>query len=61
MVTTNQKPMLDTQKSKRNPSITLKMVIKSQENRTKEEERNKKDKNKAQTINRMATRTHTYQ
>ena len=43
MVATNQKPIVDAHtKTKRNPNRTLKTVIKSQENRTKEEERSKK-------------------
>ena len=41
MVATNQKSVIDTQKGKRNPNITLKIAIKSQERKTKE--RNKKD------------------
>ena len=38
MVTTNQKSLIDihTKKRKRNPKITLKIVIKSQEKRKKE-------------------------
>ena len=41
MITTNQKSMIDTQKRERNPNITLKIVIKSQEKTAKEEKRNK--------------------
>ena len=39
MVTTNQKSTIDihTHKRKRNPNTTLKLVIKSQEKRTKQE------------------------
>ena len=44
MVTSNQKCLIDTHRNKeRNPHITLKIVIKSQEKRAKEEERNKKE------------------
>ena len=42
MVTTNQKSIIDIHtKRKRNPNITLKTVITSQDKRTKEEERKK--------------------
>ena len=40
MVTANQKSTIDTQKRKRNTNTTLKLVIKSQEKRTKEEIKN---------------------
>ena len=42
MGTANQKSTIVTQKRKRNPNTTLKLVIKSQEKRTKED-RQKKD------------------
>ena len=38
----NQKSVIDTQKIERNSNVTLKIVINSQRNRTKEEERNKR-------------------
>lgn len=39
MVTTNQKCVIDTQKNKKNPSVILKKVIKSQGKRARKEER----------------------
>ena len=46
MVITNQKSTIDTHiKQKRNPNITLKIVIKSQEKRVKEEMNKKAYKN----------------
>ena len=42
MVTTNQKPIIDTHSKKRKKcNITVKLVTKSQGKRAKEEERNK--------------------
>ena len=48
--------ILANRKRKKNPNITLKLVIRSQEKRTKEEG----NKNKPQTINKMEEE-HTYQ
>ena len=58
MITTNQKSMIDTQKRERNPNITLKIVIKSQEKTAKEEKRNKKELQKQLTKWQLV---HTYQ
>ena len=41
MVTTEQKPAVNTQKIERNLSIPLQKIIKSQKNRTGVEERNR--------------------
>ena len=41
MLTTNQKSTIDAQKRKRSPNTILKLVIKSQEKRTKEEGKKK--------------------
>ena len=58
MVTTNQKSIIDTtQKRKRNPDITLKIVMKSQEKRLQEEE-TKKTYKTPKTIKKMAIRTY---
>ena len=57
MVTANQKSTIDTQKRKRNTNTTLKLVIKSQEKRTKEE--GKKKTNPKQL--RKRHEEHTYQ
>ena len=52
MVTTNQKIIMKQKKRERNPNIILKILIKSQENRAKEEEWNKKNyKNNQKTNN----------
>ena len=57
METTNQKSIIDTHtKKERTPNITLKIVIKSQGTRTKEEERNKKELKKK--INKMTINTY---
>ena len=57
MVTTNQISIIDThKKGKRNPNITLKIIIKSQEN--KRRRKKKTYKNNSQTINKMAIRTY---
>ena len=46
-------------KSKRDPKIILKIVIKSQEMRTKDEERGKRDlQNNPKTMNKMAVRAY---
>ena len=42
MVTTNQKCTMDTHTRKRNPNTTIKLVIKSEEKRTKEEGKKKR-------------------
>ena len=58
MVTTKQKSIIDiTQKSKRNPNVTLKIIIKSEEKRTKEGGK-KTYKSKSKTINKMAIGTY---
>ena len=54
MVITEQKSIKDTHT---HTNITLKTVVKSQENRTKEE-RNKKVLHKTKTINKMVLRTY---
>ena len=57
MVTTNQKSVIDTNiKKNRNPNMTLKIVIKSQEKRTKEEKNT--FKNNPKTIDKMAMRVY---
>ena len=45
MGATKQKPVIDkhTKREKKNPNITVKILIKSQGKRAKEEERNKKE------------------
>ena len=43
MLTTNQKHVIHTKKRERNPNITLKIVIKSQGKRAREEERNMRE------------------
>ena len=48
MVTTNQKPTVDTQKRVKNPSITLIIAIKTQWKTAKEEERKRKLQNQSQ-------------
>ena len=57
MVNTNQKPVRDTQKIKRNANITLKKVIKPQGKRIKEgknrEELHKQPENKQQNGNKF--------
>ena len=59
MVSTNQRSIKDTYtKRERNPNITIKIVIKSQGKRAKEEERNKKDLQKQVT---KWQSVHTYQ
>ena len=59
MVTTNQKPIRETHtKRERNPNITLKIVIKSQRKRAKEEETKKTTKKTQTTINKMAISTY---
>ena len=59
MVTTNQKSTVETHtKKKSNPNTTLKIVIKSQEKRAKEEGKKKDLKNKPKTINKMEIRTY---
>ena len=51
MVTANQKPTIDTKTKKNKESkYMLKMVIKPQEKRTKEEGKKKDQKNKPKTI-----------
>ena len=58
MVIANQKSTIDTHtKRKKNPNTTLKLVIKSQEKRKKEEGK-ETYKNKSETINKMAARTY---
>ena len=55
MGTTNQKSTKDThRKRKENPKTTLKLVIKSQEKRTKQEGNKKTYKNKSKTIFKIA-------
>ena len=60
MVITHQKSMLDTHTEKRekNPNVTLRIVIKSQEKRTKEEGKKRTYENKPKSINKMALRTY---
>ena len=60
MVTTNPKPILDTHtKKEKNPNITLKIVIKLQGKRAKEEEKNKKNYRISQkTTDKMAISTY---
>ena len=59
MVTINQQSIIDIHKKrKRNPNITLKTVIKSQEKRIKEERRKKTYNNNPKTSNKMAIRTY---
>ena len=58
MVTAKQKSIIDIHtKRKRNPNITLKIVIKSQEKRTKEEREERPTKTNLK-INKMAIRTY---
>ena len=59
MITTNQNSVIYTHThKKRNPNMPLKLVIKSQEKRTKEEGEKKTYKNKSKTVNKMALRTY---
>ena len=60
-VTRNQSSTVDTNKKvkrKRNPNTTLKLVVNSQEKRTKEEGKKKTYKNKSKTANKISTRTY---
>ena len=51
--------MINAHKTDRNPNTTLKIVIKSQVNRAKEEERNQEnDKNDQKTMNQMVISTY---
>ena len=53
MVTTNGKPTVDTQKLKeRNTSIPLRKIIKPQENKLKEEEKNREELQNNQKTNK---------
>ena len=51
MITINQKFMLGTQKSKRNPNIILKMVLKSQEDKRRKGQKSLNKRN-PQAINK---------
>ena len=55
-ITANQKSTIDTQR-KINSNTTLKIVIKPEEERTREQ-RKKNNKNKSKAINKMAIRTY---